>query len=90
MSFLAKSLRATLAVLVLFAFYRPQFGTALGALVSIVVSLILTVGWFLAGDPFGIDNAYIAVLIPLVVMAISHVLRAPRPHEAPLIGEHHA
>ena len=89
-TFLAKSLRATLAVLVLFAFYAPRFGTARGALVSIVASLVLTIGWFLAGDPFGIDNAYVALVIPLVVMAACHVLRAPRAGDTHLIGEHHA
>lgn len=50
-TFLAKSLRATLAVLVVFAFYAPRFGTPRAAVVSILVSLVLTIGWFLAGDP---------------------------------------
>jgi len=26
-------------------------------------------GWFLAGDPRGSDNAYIALVIPLIVMS---------------------
>lgn len=74
-TFLAKSLRATLAVLVLLIFYAPQFGTGKGAMISIVISLFATIGWFLAGDPYGIDNAYVALVIPLIVMSISHVLR---------------
>jgi SSS family solute:Na+ symporter len=89
-TFLAKSLRATLAVLVLFAFYAPRFGTARGAFVSIAVSLVLTIGWFLAGDPYGIDNAYVALAIPLVIMGASHMLRTSRPEKTPIIGEHHA
>ena len=72
-TFLAKSLRATLAVLVIFAFYAPRFGTPRAAVVSILVSLVLTIGWFLAGDPGGIDNAYVALVIPLAVMGTAEL-----------------
>ena len=72
-TFLAKSLRATLAVLVVFAFYAPRFGTPRAAVVSILVSLVLTIGWFLAGDPGGIDNAYVALVIPLAVMSTAEL-----------------
>ena len=83
-TFLAKSLRASLAVLVLMAFYTPRFGTHRGAFISILAALVATIGWFLAGDPFGIDNAYIAVLVPLVVMTASHVFKhgSDRPDAA--------
>jgi hypothetical protein len=55
-TFLAKSLGATLAVLT----FRGGNG------------------WFLAGDPHGSDNAYIALVIPLIVMSASHMLRSLR------------
>lgn len=74
-TFLAKSVRASLAILVLLVFYAPTFGTGGGALVSIVLALFGTIAWYLAGDPFGVDNAYVAVVIPVVVMAVSHFLR---------------
>jgi SSS family solute:Na+ symporter len=77
-TFLAKSLRATLAVLVLLIFYAPHLGTRTGAMVSIITSLFVTIGWFLAGDPFGIDNAYIALVIPLVIMTVSHFFGTDR------------
>lgn len=82
-TFLAKALRASLAVLVFMAFYSPRFGTRTGAIVSIALSLVGTIGWFLAGNPFGIDNAYIALAIPLVVMTLSHVFGGSTPTEAP-------
>jgi len=85
-TFLAKSLRLTLAVLVLFMFYAPHFGTSKGAVVSILMSIVLTIGWYLAGDPFGIDNAYIALAIPVVVMSISHAIR-PTAQPATTIRE---
>jgi SSS family solute:Na+ symporter len=82
-TFLAKSLRATLAVLVLLIFYAPHFGTSTGAVVSILASLVLTIGWFLAGDPYGIDNAYVALVIPLVVMSVTHLTHRLSPKTPP-------
>jgi len=73
--FLGKALRTSLSVLVLFVFYAPGFGTRTGAPLSIFVSLIAVIGWFLAGNPFGIDNAYLAIGIPLVIMAMSEIYR---------------
>lgn len=94
-TFLAKSLRTTLAVLVLFAFYAPHWGSPRAAVASILASLVLTIGWFLAGDPYGIDNAYVALVIPLVVMGIAHLLggasrgravRVERPAASPALN----
>ena len=82
-TFLAKSLRATLAVLVLFAFYAPRFGSPRAAVVSILASLVLTIGWFLAGDPLGIDNAYVALVIPLVIMAFAQARKSALPRTEP-------
>ena len=30
--------------------------------------MVATVAWFLMGNPFGIDDAYVALMLPLVVM----------------------
>jgi SSS family solute:Na+ symporter len=73
-TFLAKSLRAALAVLVVLMFYKPSYGSRRGAVIAILASLVTTTGWFLAGDPFGVDNAYIAVATPLVVMTVAHLV----------------
>lgn len=72
-TFLAKSLRAALAVLIVLMFYRPGYGSPRAAMVSILAALVTTTGWFLAGDPFGIDNAYIAVATPLVIMTCAQL-----------------
>ncbi|TQM13418.1 sodium:solute symporter family protein [Pseudonocardia kunmingensis] len=87
-TFLAKSLRAALAVLIVLMFYRPTYGSSRGAVVSILAALVATTGWFLAGDPFGIDNAYVAVACPLVIMTVVHLLgkRRGTPQE-PLVKE---
>lgn len=80
-TFLAKSLRAALAVLVVLMFYKPAFGTRRAAMLSIVAALVATTAWFLAGDPFGIDNAYVAVAMPLLVMTSSHLRHRRRRQE---------
>jgi solute:Na+ symporter, SSS family len=73
MTFLAKAIRASLSVLVLLVFYAPWFGTRGGALVSILLSLVATIAWFVMRNPFGVDNAYVALVLPLVVMAASSI-----------------
>jgi SSS family solute:Na+ symporter len=74
MTFLAKAIRASLSVLVLLVFYAPWLGTKGGALVSILGSMVATIAWFVMGNPFGIDNAYVALVLPLVVMAASSLI----------------
>jgi SSS family solute:Na+ symporter len=78
MTFLGKALRASLSVLVLFVFFAPWFGTKLGAFMSILASLAATTIWFMAGNPFGIDNAYLALLVPLAVMGVSEIVKRAR------------
>jgi SSS family solute:Na+ symporter len=80
MTYLGKALRASLSVLVLLVFFAPMFGSKAGAFISIIASLFATVGWFMMGNPFGIHNAYIALIVPLVVMAVSHLFKGtPEP-----------
>jgi len=78
MTFLAKAIRASLSVLVLLVFYAPWFGTKAGALASILCSLVATIAWFMMGNPFGIDNAYVALVVPLIIMSLSSVIEPLR------------
>jgi SSS family solute:Na+ symporter len=78
MTFLAKAIRASLSVLVLLVFYAPWFGTRTGALLSILVSLVATIAWFLMGNPYDIDPAYVALVIPLIIMGLSSLIERIR------------
>jgi SSS family solute:Na+ symporter len=78
-AFLGKALRATLAVLILMAFYAPKFGTPRGAFVGVILSVIATIGWFLAGNPYGVDSSYLALAAPLLTMGISHIFKSEVP-----------
>jgi SSS family solute:Na+ symporter len=75
-AFLGKALRATLAVLVLMAFYAPRFGTPRGAFVGVLLSVVATIGWFLAGNPYGVDSSYLALAVPLLTMGISQLFKS--------------
>lgn len=74
-AFLGKGLRSTLAVLILMCFFAPNFGTGKGAYYGIIVSIFTTIGWFLMGNPFGIDSTYMAFASPIVTMTIAHLLK---------------
>ncbi|MFM0553077.1 hypothetical protein P0D69_19170 [Paraburkholderia sediminicola] len=88
-AFLGKSLRATLAVLILLCFYAPRFGTPRGALVGIVLSVIATISWFIGGNPFGVDSSYFALAMPLVAMSVSHLLKRRAPETQPVHAGRH-
>ncbi len=80
MTFLAKAIRASLSVLVLLVFYAPWFGTRTGALLSILCSLVATIAWFVMGNPFGVDNAYVALAVPLIIMGLSSMIERIGKH----------
>lgn len=74
-AFLGKSLRASLAIFILLAFYAPKFGTSRGAFYGIILSVILTITWFLLGNPYGIDSSYVAFVTPIFSMLVSHLMK---------------
>ena len=82
MTFLAKAVRASLSILVLIVFYAPAVGTRGGALFSILGSMVATIAWFLMGNPFGVDNAYVALVLPLIVMGVSSIVARARSSKA--------
>ncbi|UZJ76841.1 hypothetical protein [Fictibacillus sp. KU28468] len=73
--FFARALRTTIAVIVVLMFYFPRFSSGIGAALGMIFAVITTTFWFLAGNPFGIDNIYIAAVAPLIVMGIDHFWR---------------
>lgn len=83
-AFLGKSLRATLAVLILLCFYAPRFGTPRGALAGIVLSVIATISWFLAGNPYGVDSSYFALGMPIAAMGASQLVKRRQPETHPV------
>jgi SSS family solute:Na+ symporter len=86
-AFLGKALRATLAVIVLMCFYAPRFGTPRGALAGVILSVISTIGWFLAGNPYGIDSSYFCLLSPLLTMCIAQLFKGSESNLQPALNK---
>jgi solute:Na+ symporter, SSS family len=70
LSFFTRALRLSIAVVAIFAFYLPLFGSNRGATIGLLASAVSTTGWYLMGDPLGIDNIYVAFATPAIVMLL--------------------
>jgi SSS family solute:Na+ symporter len=67
LSFFTRALRLSIAVVALIGVYLPWIGSTETALVALILSALSTTGWYLAGNPLGIDSIYIAGATPAVV-----------------------
>ncbi|MFP3270838.1 MAG: sodium:solute symporter family protein, partial [Paraburkholderia sp.] len=45
-----------------------------GATLGLIAAVISTTIWYLMGDPYGIDNIYVALVTPLAVMFIDRLI----------------
>jgi SSS family solute:Na+ symporter len=55
---------------------------------GLILAAIATTIWYLLGNPFGIDNMYIALVTPALVLVVEKLLfrTAPAEAEAPVGG----
>ncbi len=86
LSFFTRALRLSISVVAIFAFYAPGFSSNRGATAGLIAAALTTTGWYLLGDPFGVDDIYIALVTPMVVMAVDAVLGA-KPRNVKLSQE---
>lgn len=75
LSFFTRALRLSISVVAIFAFYFPRFGSNRGATLGLLGATVTTTAWYVMGDPFGIDDIYIALVTPAVVMLIERLIR---------------
>ncbi|EKS29211.1 sodium:solute symporter family protein [Afipia felis] len=68
LSFFTRALRLAISIVAMIGFYLPFFGSNRGATMGLIGATVTTTVWYLLGDPFGIDNIYIALVTPAVVM----------------------
>jgi SSS family solute:Na+ symporter len=74
LSFFTRALRLTISVVAIFAFYLPFFGSGRGATLALLISSVTTTAWYLTGDPYGIDDIYIALVTPAAVMLLDSIV----------------
>jgi SSS family solute:Na+ symporter len=73
LSFFTRALRLSIAVVALIGFYLPLWGGTKAAVTGLICSVFMTTAWYLLGDPFGVDNMYVALLTPAVIMFLAKV-----------------
>lgn len=81
LSFFTRALRLTIAVVAVLGFYLPFFKTTRGANWGLALASIGTAAWYLLHNPFGIDNIYIAITVPGVVMLIERLFSGKKLSE---------
>ena len=78
LSFFTRALRLSISIVAVVGFYLPLFSSGRGATLGLLAAAVFTSIWYVLGNPFGVDNMYIAAVTPLVVMAIERAFSSPK------------
>lgn len=73
LSFFTRAIRLSISVVAILGFYLPLFSSSRGATWGLLGAVLATTVWYIMGDPYGIDNIYIALATPPVVMALDRL-----------------
>jgi len=74
LSFFTRALRLSISVVAVIGLYLPFFGSGRGAACGLLAAVVTTTAWYLAGNPYGIDNMYIALATPALVIAVERIV----------------
>jgi solute:Na+ symporter, SSS family len=82
LSFFTRALRLSISIVAVIGFYLPFFSSNRGATLGLLIAAVTTTAWYLAGDPLGIDNMYVALMTPPIVIFVEKLFHwdseAPR------------
>ncbi|MBV8912415.1 MAG: sodium:solute symporter family protein, partial [Acetobacteraceae bacterium] len=78
LSFFTRALRLSISIVAVIGFYAPLFRSGRGATLGLIAAAVFTSIWYMLGNPYGIDNMYVAAATPVLVMAIERALGAPK------------
>ena len=83
LSFFTRALRLSISIVAVVGFYLPFFSSNRGATLGLLGAAVTTTAWYLAGDPYGVDNMYVALVTPLIVLFVEKLFHwgsaAPQP-----------
>ncbi|MDY4376749.1 sodium:solute symporter family protein [Pectobacterium brasiliense] len=74
LSFFTRAIRLSISVVAIIAFYLPFFNSTRGANASLISACVVTSVWYILGNPYGIDNMYVALVTPAIVMLIDRMI----------------
>ncbi|WP_312829236.1 sodium:solute symporter family protein [Pantoea anthophila] len=83
LSFFTRAIRLSITVVAIMAFYLPWFKSTRGANAGLIGSCLVTSVWFLMGNPFGIDNMYVALATPAIIMVIDRCIPSRQSQPQP-------
>lgn len=87
LSFFTRALRLSVSIVALIGIYLPFFGSSRGAVAGLVLAAVATTAWYLLGNPFGIDNMYVALVTPALVLVVEKLFAPARAAQgAPAAG----
>lgn len=70
LSFFTRALRLSISIVAMIGFYLPFFSSNRGATAGLLAATGTTTIWYLLDNPYGIDNMYIALATPALVIFI--------------------
>ncbi|MDR3373690.1 MAG: sodium:solute symporter family protein [Ancalomicrobiaceae bacterium] len=74
LSFFTRAIRMSISIVALVGFYLPFFRTSIGAIGGLLVSTVVTSVWYYYDNPYGIDNMYVALVTPIVFIAVERAI----------------
>lgn len=83
LSFFTRALRLSISVVAVLGFYLPFFNSTRGANLGLIGAAIATTIWYVLKNPFGIDNIYIALAAPLIIMVLEKVFHWDKKADTP-------
>lgn len=83
LSFFTRAIRLSITVVAIMAFYLPWFKSTRGTNAGLIGSCLVTSVWFLMGNPFGIDNMYVALATPAIIMVIDRCIPSRQSQPQP-------
>ncbi len=83
LSFFTRALRLSVSIVALIGIYLPFFNSSRGVVSGLILAAVATTLWYLLGNPFGIDNMYVALVTPALVLVMEKLFfRAASPIQA--------
>ena len=80
--FFARGVRAAIAVVVVYVLLGAKRVHPVAVVVGLAASVIASTAWYLAGSPWGVDETYISIGVPVLALAVGWIL-ARRRHIPP-------
>lgn len=77
LSFFTRALRLSIAIVALIGVFLPLVGSPRSAITALVASGLATTVWYLLGNPFHIDNIYVAAIVPVLVLGAGRLMGGP-------------